>query len=297
MQSGRVLPAPDADIVLAASGDDTATVFGGLIAVQNLLNTSAAPPAIMSISYGECEALNGAASNASFNTTYQQAVTEGTTIIVSSGDESAVSCDANRVEATHGIGVSGFASTIYNVAVGGTDFSDTAHNTNATYWGTVTDGSGNDAFGGSALSYVPEIPWNDSCASSTFIAFLIANTAQTGITSTDPVAFCNTTLAKNGLAPVGNWLAFPSISTGSGSGGPSGCATGSATTSGVISGTCAGYAQPAFQSASLSGAAVFGMPANGVRNIPDVSLFASNGQWGHALWLCNSDTTEGGGTC
>ena len=34
-------------------------------------------------------------------------------------------CDAKATSATHGIGVSGFASTPYNVAVGGTDFGDT----------------------------------------------------------------------------------------------------------------------------------------------------------------------------
>ena len=43
------------------------TTFGGLIALQNLLN-SASPPAIVSISYGECEASNGATANAAFNT-------------------------------------------------------------------------------------------------------------------------------------------------------------------------------------------------------------------------------------
>ena len=36
---------------------------------------------------------------------------------------------------THGIGVSSFASTPYNVAVGGTDFADTSQHTNGTYWG------------------------------------------------------------------------------------------------------------------------------------------------------------------
>src|SRR5208283_4281083 len=43
--------APSATIELA-SCRDTAT-FGGLIAIQNLLNESSTPPAIMSISYGE----------------------------------------------------------------------------------------------------------------------------------------------------------------------------------------------------------------------------------------------------
>jgi hypothetical protein len=56
---------------------------------------------------------------------------------------------------THGIGVSAIASTPYNVAVGGTDFSDTYSGTNTTYWN-----SGNAPTYGSATSYIPEIPWN-----------------------------------------------------------------------------------------------------------------------------------------
>ena len=113
----------------------------------------------MSISYGECEALNGASANASFNSAYQPAVTAGVSVFVSSGDEGAASCDANATHATHGIGVSGLASTPYNVAVGGTDFGDSYAGTNSTYWNT-TNTSGYE----SAKSYVPESPWNDSCA-------------------------------------------------------------------------------------------------------------------------------------
>ncbi len=56
--------APNATIVVATCAD-ISTTFGGLIAIQNLVN-SATPPAIISMSYGECEAINGAASNAAF---------------------------------------------------------------------------------------------------------------------------------------------------------------------------------------------------------------------------------------
>src|SRR5271170_6036061 len=97
---------------------------GLLIAIQNLIN-SASPPAIISLSHGECEASNGASSNSAYNAIFQQGVAEGTSIFVSAGDEGAGSCDDNGGNAvTHGIGVSGLASTPYNVAVGGTDFSD-----------------------------------------------------------------------------------------------------------------------------------------------------------------------------
>jgi hypothetical protein len=64
-------------------------------------------------------------------------------------------------------------------------------------------------------------------------------------------------------------------------GGPSGCATGSPSIFGVVSGTCAGYAKPSWQS-------ILGNPNDGVRDIPDVALFGSNGIWGHFYVVCFS---------
>jgi subtilase family serine protease len=258
--------APSAAIELA-SCSDTNTTFGGLIALQNLLNASSAPPAIVSISYGECEAYNGASANAAYSSAYQQAVAEGVSVFVSSGDEGAASCDAGGSNATHGIGVSGFASTPYNVAMGGTDFGDSYANTNNTYWNTT-----NGSTYGSALSYIPEIPWNDSCAST-----LIATYEGYGATYGSS-GFCNSGSGGNFLTVV------------SGSGGPSGCATGTPSTSGVVSGTCQGFAKPSWQS-------IVGNPSDGVRDIPDLSLFAANGVWGHWYVFCWSDTANGGASC
>ena len=75
-----------------------------------------------------------------------------------------------------------------------------------------------------------------------------------------------------------------------GSGGPSNCATGVPTIPGVASGTCAGYPKPDWQS-------VVGNPSDGVRDIPDVSLFAANGAWGHYYIFCYSDPAGGGTPC
>jgi uncharacterized repeat protein (TIGR01451 family) len=258
--------APSAAIVLA-SCKDTGTTFGGLIALQNLVNSSS-PPAIVSISYSECEAENGATANAAYNAVYQQAVALGTSVFVSAGDAGAASCDTDQSKSTHGIGVSGFASTPYNVAVGGTDFGDTYTGTTGSYWSS-TNGS---AYG-SALSYVPEIPWNDSCASS-----LIA-TAEGYSTTYGTSGFCNSSTGESDF-----------LTTASGGGGPSGCATGAPSTTGVVGNTCQGYAKPSWQSIS-------GNPADGVRDIPDVSLFAANGVWGHYYVYCDSDTSDDGAAC
>jgi uncharacterized repeat protein (TIGR01451 family) len=254
--------APGATIEVA-SCRNAATTFGGLIALQNLID-AAVPPAIISISYGECEALQGATGNAAFATAYEQAVAEGVSVFVAAGDAGAAGCDAKMTNATHGIAVNGMASSAFNVAVGGTDFGDTYAGSEASYW----SGS-NSATDESALSYVPEIPWNDSCAGALLASFegYAAGYGSNG--------FCNS-IAKSS--------AF--LTTAAGSGGPSGCATGAPTVSGVVSGSCAGNAKPAWQSG------VAGIPADGVRDLPDVALFSGNGLWAHYYVYCWSDPNQ-----
>jgi subtilase family serine protease len=252
--------APSATLELASCADTT--TFGGLIALQNIVNGSA-PPALISMSYGECEAYNGAASNAAYNAIYQQAVIEGISVFVSAGDYGASMCTNDSYFASRGIGVSGLASTPYNVAVGGTDFGDTYAGTNSTYWSPT-----NTSSYGSALSYIPEIPWNDTCGSQ-----LIAEYYG-----------YSTTYGENGFCYSAEGEYYWGIVAGSG--GPSGCATGTPGQTGIVGGTCAGYAKPSWQSLT-------GNPSDGVRDLPDVSLFAANGYWGHYYPYCLSDPSYG----
>jgi subtilase family serine protease len=265
--------APSAAIEMA-SCNNTTTTFGGLIAIQNLINTSATPPAIVSVSYGQCESVNGLAANAAYNSAYQQAVVEGVSVYVAAGDSGAAGCDEGQSAAANGIAVSAFASTPYNVAVGGTDFSDTYAGTNNTYWNSV-----NSSYFSSALSYVPEIPWNDSCTGALYDASI-------GYPSYGPNSLCNT--AGGLLAEL-----IGVLTTAAGGGGPSSCALAS------NSGSCVGYPKPSWQH-------VFGDPCgsncgssanDGVRDIPDVSLFAANGLWSHYYIFCYSDTANGGTAC
>ncbi|MCU1263350.1 MAG: hypothetical protein JWO80_6235 [Bryobacterales bacterium] len=260
--------APNAAIQVAACASSS-TTFGGLIALQNLINSST-PPQIVSMSFGECETGNGATSNAAFNAAYQQAVAEGASIFVAAGDEGGASCDAGGVAATHGIAVSAFASTPYNVAVGGTDFNDTLQGTNNTYWGTS-----NSSTYGSALSYIPEIPWNDSCAGGLLAAY----------------AGYLTGYGANGYCGSSDAETSGTLAVAAGSGGPSGCATGTPASNLIVGGTCQGYAKPSWQ------AGVAGLPNDGVRDIPDVSLFAGDGIWGHYYVECFSDVANGGAKC
>lgn len=240
--------APDADVELASCAD-TATNFGAFIATQNLLD-SATPPPIMSLSYGGCEADQGPGGNAFINSLWQQAATEGVSVFVSAGDGSAAGCDNfdTATYAANGIAVNGLGSTPYNFSTGGTDFSDTASGTNSKYWT-----KSNSATGKSAKSYIPEMTWDDSCASS--VLFTLFGYS-------DGISFCNSSTGMGFLNIVG------------GSGGPSFV-----------------YNKPYWQ------ASVSGNPADGKRDLPDASLFASNGFYNHAVILCMSDPKEGGVPC
>jgi subtilase family serine protease len=260
--------APSAAIQIAACADST-TTFGGLIALQNLINASPYPPAIISISYGQCETVNGAAANASYNSAYQQAVAEGVSVFVAAGDSGAAGCDSGGASvASHGVAVNAYASTPYNVAVGGTDFGDTYSHANSTYWNAT-----NTSDYGSAISYIPEIPWNDSCAGA-----LVANYYGGGEIPYGPSGFCSDPASS----------IFQLVSGGGG--GPSACATGTPSVNGVVGGSCAGWPKPSWQ-------AVFGNPSDGVRDTPDISLFAADGVWGHYYVFCWSDVGGGGAAC
>ena len=218
------------------------------------------------MSYGECEATNGAASNAAFNSTFQQAVAEGVSVFVASGDNATAFCDRDDEIAISGIGITGWGSSPYDVAVGGTDFGDTFAGTNSTYW----SGTNSPTYE-SAKSYVPEIPWNDSCGS-----LLLAEFEGYG-EAYGASGFCNSSKGETDF-----------LNTIGGGGGPSGCATGTPSISGVVGGTCAGWPKPSYQS-------LIDNPSDGVRDIPDVSLFAANGIWLHYYPYCF--TGPGGVPC
>ena len=261
--------APSATIELASCAG-TFSTDGVHLAIQNLVN-SAKPPPVISVSYGFCEVDNGAAENASFNTLYQQAAAERISVFVATGDSGPTDCaDSNASGTPDGIGVNGWATTKYNVAVGGTDFRDTFDGTNAAYWAYNTG-----APWSTAKSYVPEVPWNDTCANGMIASYYGGTTLTYGASG-----FCNSGTGSSFLI------------LGGGEGGPSGCATGTSAAAHVVGGTCKGYPKPPFQ------VGVYGMPPDGVRDVPDVSLFASDGSaWSHNYATCFTDPGNQGGPC
>lgn len=205
---------------------------------------------VMSVSYGLCEAALGSAGNAYYNTLWQQAAAEGITVAVASGDNGSAGCDPiNDPNAgSFGIAVSGFASTPYNVAVGGTDFNQWQNWT--PYWNSTNAATTQL----SAKGYIPEIPWDDSECAANF---------------------------PNPCSAVDQYGADITA----GSGGPSNCTTPSGT-------SCSGgYVKPTWQTG------ITGMPADGHRDLPDVSFFASNGWNGTFYVVCESDANPGGADC
>ncbi len=242
--SGAV--APDANIVVAACAGTAPLEFGVATTLQNLVEFGTNAAAI-SISYGGCEQGNGLSFEQAFTNLLEEGASEGIPIFVSSGDSAVAGCNEDAV-ATDGLAVNGLATSPYDTAVGGTDFYDTALGQNSKYWA-----SANSTTGGSALSYVPEIPWDNSCTN----VINYKNVGEPG-----PIVNCN--------------LAKPKASYQNSVGGSGGQS--------LL------FAKPTFQLTSVPG-----VPNDGVRDIPDVSLFAANGFWNHFYLECMSNTAKGFG--
>lgn len=196
---------------------------------------------IFSLSFGECESDLGSSDNALINTWWSEAATQGIAVTVSTGDTGSASCDGDAstipTVASRGLSVSGFASTPYDIAVGGTDF----YGLESAFSTYVSTSSGSSStYYRTAKSYIPESIWNDT------------------------VEYDGTQISAN--VP----LTGSSANITAGSGGVSSCATGSGS-------TCVGYSKPSWQTGT-------GVPSDGKRDIPDVSMMSGNG-YDYATWL------------
>jgi subtilase family serine protease len=261
--SGAVAKNATIDLVVAANTPASGGITG---AAAYILNNNLA--SIMSVSYGECELHLGVAGNQYFNQLWEQAAAQGITVMVATGDAGSDVCDEDVLPISEtGLSVSGFSSTPYNVAVGGTDLYGTYLDPNK-YWNATND----PTTLASVISYLPEATWNNSCANPLILAALQANGNAT--TDTTDEALCNDSA----------WQANFLNITG-GSGGASNCAISTGTTPASC---VSGYLKPAWQSG------IPGIPSDGVRDVPDVALMAGSGTWGSFYVYCESDTAAGG---
>ncbi len=128
--------------------------------MQYAVDNNLAP--VISISYGDCEPNFTSSEMSTVVGIAQKANAQGQTIVGPSGDDAAADCDYPATSssppvtsATHGLQVDVPASLPYVTGVGGTAFNENGGN----YWAPATS---NTAGGGSALSYIPEMGWNDT---------------------------------------------------------------------------------------------------------------------------------------
>jgi subtilase family serine protease len=272
------LAAPEATVALVVSGS-TQTAFGGDLSNSFIIDNLVAP--VMSASYGQCELDAGTAGNASKNLTWQQASAEGISAFESSGDQGSAGCLSQDTAAPNatpiGVQVNGDASSPYVTAVGGTDL--LWEGEASKYWNSTNASNLSNAKG-----YIPETVWNATCTSQfLFDAFFVPNY---GATSLEQV--CN----HAGDPNVG---AGDLIKITGGSGGESLCTTNSTTPTSTTldASSCkGGYAKPSWQTG------VTGIPADGHRDLPDVSLFAAggfpDGIIGSAWLFCESQNGTNG---
>ena len=294
---------------------------------------------VMNVSYGACELGLGTAGNVQYYDLWQTAAAEGLAVFVAAGDSGSASCDDGYNFADYGLTVSGLASTPFDTAVGGTDLnwcapqnffnSPTTECTVGNYWNS----SNNSTNQSSAKGYVPEVPWNDSCANPLALVWEQDMASEIyGYPTSDvstPEQACNFiydySFTQEGVDyglgyyyPYGEYL----LEVVGGSGGASSCvvnstnpdsttlesctATTGAGATGITSNPDTGASQasvatynngwqkPLWQQPSTNN--ISGLLNDGVRDIPDVSFFAADGFLSSSAYLvCVSQDTSGYG--
>lgn len=243
--------ARNAQIIYVNSPDPKGN--GVIDSMSYAINHSVAP--VVSMSYGLCEFFSASNAAGGFpvftESEFQQANLQGMTIMTSSGDSGAANCDnpfTAGVLATLGYAVDYPASSPSVTGVGGTSFSYQNLGTGQ-YWSTT-----NGSDGGSALSYIPELAWNDDAE---FAAFCTANPTN---------IFCTTNKITN------QFTAQSAVGIFSAGGGMSNCFT--IDMNGICTG---GLPQPSWQTVTVAGL-INGqsVPNPAPRFVPDVSLLSSS---------------------
>jgi len=286
--SGAV--AKNAQLILVTAASQSATDDTLYDAESYIVNNVTAH--VLSVSYGECELFNGPAGNAEYNTLWQNAASEGIAVFVAAGDAGATTCEGGQdvsgppYVAEYGLSVSGLASTPWNTAVGGTDFNWCPPLTlfnggtcaSAPYWAssnTAPAGASNASI--SAMGYVPEMPWNETCSNPFMLPLLIGLATALDIPNVvNTEQSCN--LIANNINDLDEEYPYgvDLLDVAGGGGGVSNCTTSDGSTVASCSG---GYLKPSWQ------AGVTGIPSDGFRDLPDVSFFSADGFVSESAYL------------
>jgi hypothetical protein len=269
--SGAVAKGAHIDFVTSETTDLTQGID---LSAEYIVDNNLAP--VMSESYGECEAFLLAAGNQFYYQLWEQAAAQGITVITSAGDSGSAGCDNenNSLFAQDGANVSGLNSTPFNVSAGGTDFNDVSNP--PTFWNAANSTISTGQTQESAKGYIPEIPWDDSCAASG-----VATACSTESINQD-------TFVTGGLNIVGA------------GGGQSNCVLSVVVGQFIDCETnttnpAGGYPKPAWQ----KGSAVTGLAnTDGVRDVPDISLYAASGSFSNSFYpICQSDQNTNNASC
>ncbi len=275
--------AKGAQIVLVVSGANAQTTDTVYSSANYVIQNDTAP--VLSVSYGLCELFLGTAGNTAYNNLWESASTAGIAVFVATGDSGSPACDQGGAQngpygAQYGLSVSGIASTQYDTAVGGTDLNwggTAANPTAAPYWNTTN----NTTTGSTAVGYIPEVPWDDTCTNPIIVAEI--NTAINANLSASQICY---ELAAGMITANPEQAALNLVNTFGGGGGASNCTINSTTSTTITPNpaSCSGgYGKPTWQ------AGVSGIPSDSLRDIPDVSFFAGDGFLGSAYLICVSD--------
>jgi len=212
---------------------------------------------VLSESYGLCELFIGTTENVVINNRWKQASTEGVTVVVATGDEGSAACDVTDSNLPN---PQVAANGLQVSGLASTPYNVAVGGTDfndfsnpSTYW----NANNNSTTLASAKSYIPETTWNSTCTNNAFGA--------------NPETNCNDS--------TNNQFQW----TVAGSGGASNCISSDQVNPSSCSG---GYPKPSWQVAT-------GVPNDGKRDIPDVSLFAGNGFNGNFYMVCAADQTGG----
>lgn len=156
--SGAMAPGATIDFVYAGNSTTSNGVFDSIAyAVDSKLGD------IITVSYGSCEP---ELVMAGFNqdSVYEQAASQGQSIIASSGDSGSTACFGFTDLTTavqQELAVNYPASSQYVTGVGGTEIT-AANDAVGTYWSSA---SNNSVVLTTAQSYIPEVAWNDDATS------------------------------------------------------------------------------------------------------------------------------------
>jgi len=192
---------------------------------------------VINVSYGECEQDLGQSGNAFWSALWKQAAAQGQTVFVSAGDNGSAGCDNFDTQ---------------QVAYGGLQVNGIA----STPYNVAVGGTDflYSQYSGTALAIYTQLNtyWSTSSTTSPTVS----------LQQTIPEQAWNDYFGLN-LYDSGNPAIQPSEMIVAGGGGASSAAL-------YPSGYAVGYPKPAWQTGT-------GVPADQVRDLPDISLFAANG--------------------